>query len=389
MFVPRGLPAVRCVAMTPQPHGTTPRRPWRRVVVKVGTSSITDQDGRIDPQRMQNLANAILELGRTTGHAPVLVSSGAGAAGRERLGLKLPLTLPRMQAAAAVGQELLMRHWEAAFAPTPVAQILLSAGDVHNRRTYVNAKNTFDASLKLGAMPIVNENDSVATDELKLGDNDSLSAWVAQLVGADALILLTDVDGLYATPPTERSADAPLQEIHDLEAAMGLAGASHDPRGTGGMQTKLKAAAIARDAGIETWIVRADPDVLKSLAGGEPRGTRIVAAGAPLSARKAWIVQQPPRGQLTLDDGALAALAAGKSLLPSGVVDVHGSFEFGDVVDLLGRDGIVHGRGLTNLSADQARRMAGRHSRDMAEQLGRHDFDEVVHRDNLALHGGG
>lgn len=375
--------------MASQPHGTTPRRPWRRVVVKVGTSSITGQEGRIDPRRMQGLADAVTAVGDTTGHLPVLVSSGAGAAGRERLGLKLPLTLPRMQAAAAVGQALLMRNWEAAFKPMPVAQILLSAGDVHDRRTYVNAKNALNASLKMGAVPVVNENDSVATDELKLGDNDSLSAWVAQLVGADALVILTDVDGLYDTLPSERPSATPLEEVSDLEAAMGLAGASHDPRGTGGMQTKLKAAAIARDAGIETWIVRADPKVLTALAVGEAHGTRILAPGPARSARKAWIAQQPPRGRLTLDDGALAALADGKSLLPSGLVSVEGTFEFGDAVDLVGRDGVVRGRGLTNLSADQARRMAGRHSRDMADLLGRHDFDEVVHRDNLALHGGG
>jgi glutamate 5-kinase len=359
------------------------------VVVKVGTSSITGQEGRIDPQRMQGLADAVTAVGDATGQLPVLVSSGAGAAGRERLGLKLPLTLPRMQAAAAVGQALLMRNWEAAFTPMPVAQILLSAGDVHDRRTYVNAKNALSASLKMGAMPVVNENDSVATDELKLGDNDSLSAWVAQLVGADALVILTDVDGLYDTLPSERPFATPLEEVSDLASAMGLAGASHDPRGTGGMQTKLKAAAIARDAGIETWIVRADPHVLTALAQGESHGTRILAPGPARSARKAWIAQQPPRGRLTLDDGALAALAHGKSLLPSGLVSVEGAFEFGDAVDLVGRDGVVRGRGLTNLSADQARRMAGRHSRDMAELLGRHDFDEVVHRDNLALHGGG
>lgn len=372
-----------------QPHGTTPRRPWRRVVVKVGTSSITGKDGGIDPQRMHGLADALVLVGNLTGHLPVLVSSGAGAAGRERLGLSLPLTLPRMQAAAAVGQELLMRHWEAAFAPMPVAQILLSAADVHNRRTYVNAKNTFDASLKLGVMPIVNENDSVATEELRLGDNDSLSAWVAQLVGADALVILTDVDGLYDVLPSERSSATPLEEVSDLEVAVGLAGASHDPRGTGGMQTKLKAAAIARDAGIETWIVRAESSVLTALAEGEAHGTRILAPGPVRSARKAWIAQQPPRGRLTLDDGALAALQDGKSLLPSGLVGVEGTFEFGDAVDLIGRDGVVRGRGLTNLSVDQARRMAGRHSRDMADLLGRHDFDEVVHRDNLVLHGGG
>ncbi|MDZ7706480.1 MAG: glutamate 5-kinase [Trueperaceae bacterium] len=361
------------------------RRAARRVVVKIGTSSITDESGRIHPPRMAAIARGAAAVERATGATPVLVSSGAGAAGRERLGLSLPLTLPDKQAAAAVGQSLLMLHWERALAPRPVAQLLLSADDVHDRTRYVNAKNALQASLRLGAVPIVNENDSVATQELKLGDNDTLSAWVAYLVDADALLILTDVDGLYDADP-RRSPDAQrIDEVHDLDAAARMAGGIGSGRGTGGMATKLRAARIASEAGIETWIAGGGGAALEAFARGEAPGTRVVPATEHAPARKAWLAQQPVAGRVVVDDGAIRALNEGRSLLPRGVKGVEGGFAFGDAVEVVGFHGAPVARGLVNYAHDALQRIAGRHTSEIAELLGAKDFDEVVHRDNLVL----
>ena len=361
------------------------RVPRGRVVVKVGTSSITGEDGRIDPPRMWAIARGVVELERATGRTPVLVSSGAGAAGRARLGLSLPLTLPDKQAAAAVGQTLLMHDWERSFAPRPVAQLLLSADDVHDRERYVNLKNALQASLRLGVVPIVNENDSVATQELKLGDNDTLSAWVAYLVDAAALVILTDVDGLYDADPRRVREAARIDEVHDLDAAAAAAGGVGSGRGTGGMATKLRAARIARDAGIETWIAGGGGTALERLAAGEAPGTRIVADRARTRARKAWLAQQPVAGAVRVDDGAARALGSGRSLLPSGVTEVEGRFAFGDAVEILGPDGALVARGLVNYAADAVVRIAGRQTSEIADVLGAKDFDEIVHRDNLVV----
>lgn len=356
-----------------------------RVVVKIGTSSITDDHGRIDPDRMAAIASGVGAIEDATGRSPVLVSSGAGAAGRERLGLTLPLTLPDKQAAAAVGQTLLMHDWERAFAPRPVAQLLLSADDVHDRERYVNVKNALQASLRLGVVPIVNENDTVATEELKLGDNDTLSSWVAYLVDAATLVILTDVDGLYDADPRRHEGASRIREVHDLDAAERMAGGVGSGRGTGGMTTKLRAARIARDAGIETWIVGGGGAALVRLARGEPTGTRVVPERRRTRARKAWLGQQPVAGAVHIDEGAERALAAGRSLLPSGVTGVRGRFMFGDAVELLAPDGIAVARGLVNYASDDVAAIAGRHTREIAERLGHKDFDEIVHRDNLVL----
>ncbi len=364
------------------------RRGWRRVVVKVGTSTLTDEAGRIHPPRMWAVARGLLTLQEATGAQAVLVSSGAGAAGRERLGLSLPLTLPDKQAAAAVGQTLLMLDWARALAPHPVAQLLLSAGDVHDRERYVNAKHALSASLRLGAVPIVNENDSVATQELKLGDNDTLSAWVAYLVDADALVILTDVDGLYDADPRRSPAARRIAVVDDLAKAEAAAGGSGSGRGTGGMVTKLRAARIAHDAGIETWIVGDGGAALEALARGDAPGTRVAAAPRPVPARKAWLAQQPVAGRVTIDAGAARALTQGRSLLPRGVTAVEGRFAFGDAVELTGPDGWGLGRGLVNFGSEALRTIAGRHTREIVGLLGGKDFDEVVHRDNLALTSG-
>ncbi len=363
-------------------------RALRRLVVKVGSSTLTDDSGRLEPARLAAVARGARALCEAAG-APgrpaelVLVSSGAGAAGRERLGLRLPLTLPEKQAAAAVGQARLMLDWAAAWEPKPVAQLLLSAYDIRTRRRYVNAKNALETTLALGTVPVVNENDSVATTELGVGDNDTLSAWVAYLVGADLLVILTDVDGLYDADPRRVPGAARLKVVADIAAVAELAGGAGSDRGTGGMSTKLEAARIAADAGIETVVLGGGGAGLEALARGEDVGTRFLA-GRGVPARKAWILNQPIAGTVLVDEGASAALRAGRSLLPRGVVGVEGDFGFGDAVAVeCGGERVAVG--LTNYPAADLQRIAGRHTRELGALLGTHHFDEAVHRDNLVL----
>ena len=309
----------------------------------------------------------------------ILVSSGAGAAGREQLGLSLPLTLPDKQAAAAVGQTLLMLDWARALAPLPVAQLLLTASDVQDRERYVNAKNALEASLKLGAVPIINENDSVATSEI------TLSAWAAYLVGADALIILTDVEGLYDADPRTNAAAKRLEVVEDVKEVAHLAGKAGSSRGTGGMVTKLRAARIATEAGIETLIIGGGGAGLEALARGEVRGTRFLAQAHP-PARKAWLAQQPTKGRISVDAGAARALKAGRSLLPSGVIEVSGTFSFGDAVSVE-HGGSPLARGLANYSGSSLQKIKGRQTGEIASVLGYKDYDEVIHRDNLVIVG--
>ena len=356
---------------------------WKRIVVKVGSSSITDDSGRIHPPSMWAIARGMQVLQEALLCKGILVSSGAGAAGREQLGLSLPLTLPDKQAAAAVGQTLLMLDWARALAPLPVAQLLLTASDVQDRERYVNAKNALEASLKLGAVPIINENDSVATSEIKLGDNDTLSAWAAYLVGADALIILTDVDGLFDSDPRKDPAAKRLEVVEDVKSVSHLAGKAGSSRGTGGMVTKLRSAKIATEAGIETLIIGGGGLGLEALARGEVRGTRFLAQAHP-PARKAWLAQQPTRGRITVDAGAARALRAGRSLLPSGITEVSGTFSFGDAVSVE-HEGSPLARGLANYSETSLQKIKGKQTRDIASVLGYKDYDEVIHRDNLVI----
>ncbi len=356
---------------------------WRRIVIKVGTSSITDEAGRIAPPKMWAIARGAQVLAEANGAQVVIVSSGAGAAGRERLGLTLPLTLPEKQVAAAVGQTLLMLDWARALAPLPAAQLLITAGDVQDRERYVNAKNALEASLELGVVPVVNENDSVATSELKLGDNDTLSAWVSYLVDADVLVILTDVEGLYDADPRRRPDARRIEVVADIGEVESLAKEAAGRHGTGGMATKVRAARIATGAGIETLVIGGGGAGLEALARGDVRGTRFLPR-AHVPARKAWILHQPRRGVIDVDAGAERAIRAGKSLLPSGIVAVSGTFGFGDAVEIRA-SGKAFAVGLSNYAKDAVARIQGRHTRDVAAVLGAKDYDEVVHRDNLVL----
>ena len=360
----------------------------RRVVVKVGSSSLTAIAGGIDPERVRRLVD-VLAAARARGTEVVLVSSGAIAAGLAPLGLtRRPRALPAQQAAAAVGQGLLVHRYteELATHGLVVGQVLLTADDMTRRSHYRNAHQTFAKLLELGVLPIVNENDTVATGEIRFGDNDRLAALVAHLVHADLLVLLSDVDGLYDGQPSAEGsrliADVALTD--DLAGVrIGAAGAAGV--GTGGMRTKLDAARIATGAGIPVVLTSADR-AGEALAA-EPVGTWFQAATRRRPTRQLWLAHATePKGVLLLDEGAVRAVTERRaSLLAAGLTGATGSFVAGDPVDLAGPDGVAVARGLVNFDADEIPRLVGRTSATLRRELGAAYEREVVHRDDLAL----
>jgi glutamate 5-kinase len=360
----------------------------RRVVVKVGSTSLTTAEGGIDPERLLRLVEVLVHT-RSRGVQVVLVSSGAIAAGLAPLGLKRrPRALPAQQAAAAVGQGLLVHRYTADLAEHGIVagQVLLTADDVTRRSHYRNAHQTLAKLLELGVLPIVNENDTVATSEIRFGDNDRLAALVAHLVHADLLVLLSDVDGLYDGPPSapESRLVAEVALADDLAGVrVGKAGSAGI--GTGGMRTKLEAARIATGAGIPvvlTSAARAD-DVLE----GEPVGTWFHAASRRRPTRQLWLAHATePKGVLLLDEGAVRAVTERRaSLLAAGLTGSTGSFSAGDPVDLAGPDGVSVARGLVNFDADEIPALVGRTSAVLRRELGAAYEREVVHRDDLVL----
>ena len=360
----------------------------RRVVVKVGSTSLTTAEGGIDPERLRRLVEVLVHT-RSRGVQVVLVSSGAIAAGLAPLGLKRrPRALPAQQAAAAVGQGLLVHRYTADLAEHGIVagQVLLTADDVTRRSHYRNAHQTLAKLLELGVLPIVNENDTVATSEIRFGDNDRLAALVAHLVHADLLVLLSDVDGLYDGPPSapESRLVAEVALADDLAGVrVGQAGSAGI--GTGGMRTKLEAARIATGAGIPvvlTSAARAD-DVLE----GEPVGTWFHAASRRRPTRQLWLAHATePKGVLLLDEGAVRAVTERRaSLLAAGLTGSTGSFSAGDPVDLAGPDGVSVARGLVNFDADEIPALVGRTSAVLRRELGAAYEREVVHRDDLVL----
>ncbi|MFE7559866.1 glutamate 5-kinase [Kitasatospora sp. NPDC057500] len=362
----------------------------RRIVVKVGSSSLTTAAGGIDADRVDALVDALAKV-RTRPDAPevVLVSSGAIAAGLSPLGLeKRPKDLARQQAAASVGQGLLIARYTASFARygLRVGQVLLTAEDASRRAHYRNAYRTLDQLLAMGAMPIVNENDTVATAEIKFGDNDRLAALVAHLVRADLLVLLSDVDGLYDGDPSRPGASriAQVAGPHDLDG-IEIGSAGKAGVGTGGMVTKVEAARIATGAGIPV-VLTAASHAADALAG-RPTGTLFLRTGSRSSDRMLWLAHaSSPRGALHLDEGAVTAVVSGgASLLPAGVTKVDGEFAAGDPVDLLAENGHIVARGLVNFDARELPRLLGRSTRDLAQEFGAAYEREVVHRDDLVV----
>lgn len=357
---------------------------WRRAVLKVGSSLLADAGDGLNDRHAAGLARFIAQS-REQGREVVLVSSGAVAAGRGRIADNGDGIVMK-QALAALGQAALMGFWQG-LSTAPVAQVLLSHDDLRNRRRYLNARAALQELLRLGALPVVNENDTVAVDELKLGDNDNLAAAVASLVDADLLLIATDIGGLYSGHP-QRDPDArPIAHVDAvtpelLQAASGGAGAL----GTGGMRTKLEAAAKAASAGIATALFCGRDDaVVAALGEGMLQGTLVAAHGSRISARKQWLRHAPVSGALEIDDGARMALLRGASLLPGGVRKVEGDFRRGDVLELRAADGVALARGQAQYNAVESARIAGRHSREIETVLGFRYGEALVHRDDLVL----
>ncbi|QNH21733.1 glutamate 5-kinase [Xanthomonas sp. GW] len=367
--------------------------PWRRAVLKVGSSLLAaDGGGGLSPRYALGLAQFV-SANLAAGRELVIVSSGAVAAGRAILprAAEAGAAIAARQALAALGQAQLIALWQRFF-ERPVAQVLLTHDDLRNRRRYLNARATLGELLRLGALPVVNENDTVSVDELKLGDNDNLAAIVAALVDADALFIATDIDGLYTADPRSDPRAQPLDDVPELTAAvLAMAGGSASSVGTGGMRTKLEAAAKAGAAGIETYLFNGrSAEVVRGLAQDRLRGTRIHPARTRIAARKYWLRQVPVEpGAILVDAGAADALAdKGASLLPGGVAGAEGDFRRGDMVEVRLRDATGErclARGVSQYSAADVRRIARRHSRDIEAILGYSYGENVIHRDDLVV----
>ncbi|NLE70770.1 MAG: glutamate 5-kinase [Actinomycetales bacterium] len=359
----------------------------RRVVVKVGSSSLTGDDGRLDVAALRALVD-VLAARRVAGGDVVLVTSGAIASGLAPLGLTArPPDLATAQATASVGQGLLIARYTEAFAAhgLRVGQVLLTAEDTVRRSHYRNALRCLDRLLALGVVPVVNENDTVATGEIRFGENDRLAALVSHLVRADALVLLSDVDALYDRPPSSPGARR-IDEVRDpAELADVRVGGRGSKVGSGGMVSKLQSVAIATGSGVPVLITKAE--LAGAALAGEPVGTWFYATGRRRSARLLWLEHAAaPHGRLVLDEGAVRAVVDRRaSLLPAGIVAVEGEFDAGEPVELAGPDGVVIGRGLVAFSSSELPDLLGRSTRELREALGAGYDREVVHRDDLVL----
>jgi glutamate 5-kinase len=362
-----------------------------RIVVKVGSSLIASRSTGLRPEQIERLAGEIAAL-RADGREVLVVSSGAIISGIKKLQLKeYPKSLPIKQAAAAVGQSRLMWAYEKAFEPLgiQVAQILLTHEDLADRRRFLNARYTLTALIGFGVLPIINENDTVAVEEIRVGDNDTLAAQVAQLVDADLLVILSDVDGMFTDDP-RKNPDATLIPLITkiTEEVERKAGASSTFEGTGGMATKVRAAKKVGEFGVATLIVNGQqPGLLPRVLKGEPGGSLFLAKERRLNSRKHWIAfTLRPRGHIRVDQGAVEALTLrGKSLLASGITEVTGQFDSGDPISCINQDGKEFARGLVNFSSELLGRMKGLKTQDIQQQIGPQEYDEVIHRDNLVI----
>lgn len=360
----------------------------RRVVIKIGSALLVDADsGALRSGWLRALAEDVAEFVQA-GKSVVLVSSGSIALGRRVLGLRGALSLEQSQAAAAVGQIRLAQAYQEALTPHGITtgQVLVTAEDSENRRRYLNSRATLAALLDMGVVPIVNENDTVATDEIRFGDNDRLAAQVASLVGAEILVLLSDIDGLYTADPREDASASHVPLVTEITTGIEkMAGGVGSDTANGGMVTKLMAARMAMKAGCSMAITTGDVvRPLQALAGGA-RCTWFRSEDSPQAARKQWISGMRARGRLIVDDGAARALRSGKSLLPAGVHGVEGKFERGDPVDIVTQSGEMVARALAGYSAVDAGVIMGCQSREIAGKLGHAGRKAMVHRDDMAI----
>ncbi len=366
----------------------------KRLVVKVGTNTLTAGGEDLAPAAMARLVRQIARL-VGDGHQVALVSSGAIVAGRRALAGDTPETghardIPFKQVLAAVGQARLMQCWDRLFAAEglTVAQTLLTRADLADRQGYLNARNTLLALLDRRVVPIVNENDVVATEEIKIGDNDNLSALVANLIDADLLVLLTDQAGLYTADPRSNARATLIAEVPAItDEIVALASGAGTSRGIGGMATKVQAARLATESGVDVLVAGgATEDVLLHALDGKALGTRFPTSRTRLESRKRWILSGlAGKAAAEIDPGALGALKRGRSLLPAGIVRVTGRFDRGDSVNIIGPDGKVIGCGVANYGAADLDRIKGRRSSQIGQVLGYHLGDEVIHRNNVVM----
>ncbi len=362
----------------------------KRIVVKVGSSTLTHSTGKLNLQGIEKLVRELSDLANQ-GRQILLVTSGAVAAGMDRLGLKeKPKTIPEKQAAAAVGQGILMHTYEKLFAEygQVVAQVLLTREDSVKRSRYANSRNTLMTLLSMGVVPVINENDAVAIDELKIGDNDTLSAMVASIVEADLLIILSDIEGLYTANPQENPAATLISEVCDITPAIeDLAGGPGSDKGTGGMFTKIQAAKIAVNSGVVMVIASgARGRVVSDILSGTDIGTIFLPKVNRLQVRKRWLAFGARiRGAVTVDAGCEQAILKGASLLAAGITAVDGGFEHGNTIRIVTAEGREIARGIANYNAADTRRIMGAHTNEIAAILGSKPYDEVIHRDNMVL----
>lgn len=368
--------------------------PSKTIIIKIGSALLVDPDGEVRRAWLAALVEDVMAL-KNAGKSILIVTSGAIALGRKAMGIDAmarssTIPLEQKQAAAAVGQIALMQAYINAFAihGISVAQILLTPSDTENRRSHLNARATIHALFEKGLIPIVNENDTVSTAEIRFGDNDRLAARVAQMIGADLVVQLSTTDGLYTADPRVDAAATHIPLVEKLTPELfDMAGDALAGVSTGGMKSKLQAAKIATESGVHMIIARgAEPHALKALCDGTAKSTLFMASDQPRTARKKWILAHvKPKGTLFLDDGACKALLDGKSLLSAGVKKIEGDFDRGDAVQICTLNGHPIGIGITSYDIESTRKIAGRKSADIPEVLGYSRGDELIHRDDMVL----
>ncbi len=363
----------------------------KRIVVKVGTSILTTDTGRIDDRKISGVVAQLADLSEK-GYEVLLVSSGSIAAGVEALSLKsVPKGMPELQASASVGQGLLAHKYADLFKQNgiTVGQVLLTRHDTTHRQQYVNAKNTLNKLLELGVIPVINENDSTSVEEIKFGDNDNLAALVANIVEADLLIILSDVDGLFSGDPKSGSTEF-ISEVEEItENIVGVAGGSGTAFGKGGMETKISAAKMATAGRTGVIIANGHKDnILSNILNGQEAGTFFVPKKKKISARKLWILNRPAKGTVVVDDGAGKAICdKGRSLLAVGVIDAEGKYDIGEVVnvEVKGKDGQPIVKGITNYSSEEIGIIAGKKYNEVIKLLNSEASEEVIHRDDMVI----